>query len=86
MSMTANDAAVEIFLHKGRLMKNAGEYRSYLKELLEELDITDPVEASVLGAVDAMIYDMACALGFTRRNWSSYSKRKEVILKLWRKS
>lgn len=82
--MTKNDALIELLLHKGTLIKNSNNYRKYVRNLLKELDINDPVEACVLGAVDGMIYDIACALDFTKQkgqisDWSSYEKRRELI-------
>ena len=65
-----------------RMLANA-EYRTHLNDLIAELQLTDPVEIARLGAIDAMIYDMACAMDFTRRTWSSYRKRKQLICFIW---
>ena len=91
MSTKVNEAVAALCSHKASRIKKSSSYRSYLGSLLEEFDIHDPLEASVLGAVDAMVYDMACALDFTKQkgqssDWSSYENRKELLRKLWRRA
>ena len=87
MTTSVNEAVEVLCRHKASRIKNSAKYRSYLGSLLEELDIRDPVEAGVLGAVDAMVYDVACALDFTKQkgqsnDWSSWENRKELLRKL----
>ena len=72
-----------LLLHKGGLIKNRKAYRKYVKEVLRKHRIRNNVDAFVMGAVDAMIYDIASSLGLIRQK--SYKKRKEIIDKLWSK-
>lgn len=85
-----NESVKRVIVHKAKLIKNSWKYSEYLDELLNELKITDLKEAAILGAVDAMIYDIACSLDFTKQkskvnDWSSYSSRKSVLKELWKK-
>ena len=84
-----NESVKKIIEHKAKLIKNSSDYSKYLDELFKELKITDIKEAALLGAVDAMIYDVACSLDFTKQkgkinDWSSYSLRKSVLKELWK--
>lgn len=84
-----NESAKRIIAHKAKLIKNSQKYSEYLAELLKELKINDLREAAILGAVDAMIYDIACSLDFTKQkgnvnDWSSYSSRKSILKELWK--
>ena len=72
-----------LLLHKGGLVKNRKAYRKQAKEILRKQRIRNNVDAFVMGAVDAMIYDIASSLGLIRQK--SYKKRKEIIDKLWSK-
>jgi len=84
-----NDSVKEIVKHKATLMTSSRGYSEYLKGLVNELGIKELEEAALLGAVDAMIYDMACSLDFTKQkgrvgDWSSYPSRRAIIKELWR--
>jgi len=84
-----NDSVKQIITHKANLIKNSPKYSQYLDKLLKELKITDMKEAALLGAIDAMIYDVACSLDFTKQkgkvnDWSSYASRKSLLKELWR--
>jgi len=84
-----NESVKRIIVHKATLIKNSQKYSEYLAELFKELKITDLKEAAILGAVDAMIYDIACSLDFTKRkgnvnDWSSYSSRTSILNELWK--
>ena len=84
-----NESVSHLIDHKARLMRNSQNYRKYLSELVKDLGIADPVEAALLGAVDAMIYDLATALDFTKQkgsvsDWSSYSSRRAIIRRIWK--
>ena len=56
--------------------------RNYAKQLVDELDITSPDAAFLVGAIDAMIYDMAVALDF--KDLQTWEYRKKLIEKLWK--
>ena len=56
--------------------------RNYAKQLVDDLDIGSPDAAFLVGAIDAMIYDMAVALEF--RDLQTWEYRKKLIEKLWR--
>ena len=93
MSKDINESIEKIFLYKGNLIKNSKRYRQYVKGVLNDQginDTRDTVEAFVMGAVDGMIYDIACSLDFTKQkggvnDWSSHRKRKEILNKIWKK-
>jgi len=83
-----NESVKEIVKHKATLMTSSRSYSEYLKGLVNELGIKELEEAALLGAVDAMIYDMACSLDFTKQkgkvnDWSSYPARRSLIKELW---
>lgn len=83
-----NDAFEAIVMHKAKKMKkglSTGEdYNKHIKDVLKQLDINTSkkqVKAFVVGAVDAMIYDVGAALGFRK----SHRKRKEILKKIFPK-
>ena len=83
-----NDSVKEVMRHKANRIKNSHNYLKYLSELFEELNITDTKEAALFGAIDAMIYDIACSLDFTKKkgevdDWSSYDLRKGLLKELF---
>jgi len=83
------DTPKRIIVHKAILIKNSRKYSEYLAKLFKELKIIDLKVASILGAVDAMIYDIACSLHFTKQkgnvnDWSSYSSRASILKELWK--
>ncbi len=85
-----NDSVKEILKHKATLMTGSPAYSDYLNEMLIELGIKELGEAALVGAVDAMIYDIACSLDFTKQkreanDWSSYPARRSIIKDLWKK-
>jgi hypothetical protein len=87
MSVPLNEAVEAVVLHKARLMMGSSKYRGYARQVLAERGLPGDdatVEAFVLGAADAMIYDIASVLGFTRQtqrvdDWASYRKRRQVL-------
>ncbi len=84
-----NDAVEAIVMHKADKMKNSKEYENYIKSVLNDHHI-EAVEVFKMGAVDAMIYDVGSALGFTRQtssvdDWTSRRKRKEMLKKIFPK-
>ncbi len=94
MSMDVNESIEKVLLYKGRLIKDNRRYRQqHIKRILNDQGIKnndDTVKAFVMGAVDGMIYDIACSLDFTKQkgrinDWSSYRKRKEILNKIWKK-
>ena len=91
MYNNTNEAVEKILLYKAKLIKNKKAYREYATEVLSEHKIKDPVEAFAMGAVDAMLYDMACSLDFTKQkgsvyDWSSHRMRRKIINILLRKT
>ncbi len=94
MGKDINESVEKILLYKGRLIKNNKKYRQrHIKRILNDQGINDnddTVKAFVMGAVDGMIYDIACSLDFTKqkgrkKNWASWKMRKEILNKLWKK-
>lgn len=84
-----NDSVKEVLTHKAILIKNSQKYSQYLDSVLKQLNIADLKEAALLGAVDAMIYDIACSLDFTKqkgkvKDWSSYASRRSLLKELWK--
>jgi hypothetical protein len=83
-----DDAFEQLISHKARLIKNSKKYKEHLSHLFTDLKIKNSEEAAIIGAIDAMIYDMACAADFTKRkgkvnDWSSYALRKSLLKKIW---
>ena len=86
MSMDVKESVKEILLHKGKLIKNNRGYRQHIVRILKDQGIkgsNDTIKAFVVGAVDGMIYDIACSLGFTK-HWSAYKMRRKILNKLWK--
>ena len=84
-----NNSVKQVITHKANLMKRSQKYSRYLEKLLKELKISDVKEAALLGAIDAMIYDIACSLDFTKQkgkihDWSSYDLRESLLKELWK--
>lgn len=76
---------------KRKYEQQNSKYLQHLKNIIDELNIKDdPVKAAIVGAVDAMIYDVACALDFTKnkkgihKDWSSYQSRKDLLMKIFK--
>jgi hypothetical protein len=92
-----NDAFETIILYKANKMKNGlvsgSPYNKHIKKVLRKSGITvceGQVENFVIGGVDAMIYDIASAVGFTRNtqnldDWASWEKRQEILKKIFPK-
>ena len=85
-----NEAFEKIIEHKAKLMRNKTGYEKYIKDVLKEhgmRESKETVKAFVkvfkMGAVDAMIYDIAAASNL--RNWTSQEKRKEMLRKIFAK-
>lgn len=78
-------AIEQIALHKGKLITASAGVREHAARVLQELGIKDPVEAFLVGDCDAMIYDLACMLGFAR-TWSSYKKRHQMLVEIFHAS
>jgi hypothetical protein len=81
-----NEAFEALVLHKAKLIAGSKGLRTHISGLTGSLQIEDCGTAAILGAIDAMVYDMATAADFTKqkgdvRDWSSYAKRREFILK-----
>ncbi len=80
----ADEAFEELIGIKYNRMIESEHSRMYAKELVEDLDITNPGGAFLVGAIDAMIYDMAVALDF--EELQSWEYRKKLIERLWKKN
>ncbi len=53
----------ELVIYKAKRMKQRTGYEPYRQNLLKDFNVTQLDEAFLLGAFDAMIYDMAGAIG-----------------------
>jgi len=91
-----DDAFEKIIMHKAEKMKTGlragSKYNKHIKIVLEQPNSTvceEQVQNFVIGAVDAMIYDVGQALGFTKRrinivdDWTSRRKRREMLKKIF---
>jgi hypothetical protein len=92
MSNDINNSVENILLHKANLIKGSVALKErHIKNLFKEYRIDyneNNVRIFLMGAVDAMVYDMGCALDFTKQkgninDWTSYEMRKIIINKLW---
>jgi hypothetical protein len=93
------DALETILYHKGKKMAEAarmrrraeGEkerYGDHIQAILEQLTEGNVVKAFLAGALDAMIYDVACSLDFTKKkarrgDYSGYPLRKRLIKRIF---
>jgi hypothetical protein len=50
-----NHKVNEILEYKAKGIKTSPEYLRYVEEVLRELEVSDPKEAFILGAIDAII-------------------------------
>jgi hypothetical protein len=82
MAKKEDKAFEEVIGIKYKRMIDSEVSRNYAKQLVDELDIASPDAAFLVGAIDAMIYDMAVALEF--RDLQTWEYRKRLIEKLWR--
>ena len=79
MSNHIRDHFEQIVKYKAKRMKQREGYESYRERLLKDLEITQLDDAFLVGAFDAMIYDMASAIG------QAYMKpqfRKDLLRKI----
>lgn len=85
-AMDINKALETIVRHKAKLMMENDNYTKHIKDLLRVRGIStknDLVQVFKIGAVDAMIFDVGCALNLRRIN--KYDKRKKFLGKLFPK-
>jgi len=82
MSNSEDRPFEEVITIKYKRMIDSENTRNYAKQLVDELKITSPYGAFMVGAIDAMIYDMALALEF--RDLQTWEYRKKLIEKLWK--
>jgi|GEM_PF-6399612 len=92
--------AIEAVLcHKGKKMLEAARmrrkaedeeerYGDHIQAMLEQFTTGNLVKAFLAGAIDAMIYDTACSLDFTKKkakpgDYSGYPLRKRLIKKIF---
>ena len=84
--MSAVDQAVKtIIMEKAKRLKKR-EYEEYIEDVLNDHHIDaseETVRVFLMGAVDAMSYDVGAALGF--RKWKSHEKRKEMLKEILEK-
>jgi len=52
----------KILVYKAKALKTSPEYSRYIDEVLKELGISDPKEAFMIGAVDAMLNGAAYSM------------------------
>ena len=62
MTSKVKDYFRTIVKYKATRMKVDEDYKSYRRELLKQMEIEDLDTAFMVGAIDAMIFDMAAAL------------------------
>ena len=88
-----------ILYHKGKKMAEAARmrrrtesekewYGDHIQAILEQLAEGNLVKAFIAGALDAMIYDVACSLDFTKKkakpgDYSGYPLRKRLIKRIF---
>jgi len=90
-----DDAFEEIIRYKAEKMKTGlipgSRFNRYIKRVLKQPNRTvceEQVENFVMGGVDAMIFDVASVVGFTRNtpdfsDWTSYEKRQEILSEIF---
>ncbi len=79
MSSEIRNHFEQIVKYKASRMKQREGYKSYRQDLLKDLKVTQLDDAFLVGAFDAMIYDMASAIG------QAYMKpkfRKDLLRKI----
>lgn len=75
---------------KGGLVPDS-KYNNHIKKVLKQLDTNaseEQVRIFIVGAVDAMIYDVGSALAFTQQrdcvdDWTFHEKRQEMLGKIF---
>lgn len=80
----ADEAFEELIEIKYNRMLESEQSRSYAKQLVQDLGIGSPDGAFLVGAIDAMIYNMAVSLEFEELQSGDY--RKKLIERLWKKN
>jgi len=79
----ADEAFEDLIEIKYNRMLESEQSRSYAKQLVEDLKISSTDGAFLVGAIDAMIYNMAVSLEFDELQ--SWEYRKKLIERLWKK-
>lgn len=83
--MSPVDQAVKtIVIEKAKRLKKKRVYKEHIDDVLNDHHIDaseETVQVFLMGAVDAMIYDVGAALGF--RQWKSHDKRKEMLKEIF---
>jgi hypothetical protein len=88
-----NDAVETIVMYKAEKMKKSRAYKIHIKNVLKDYYVEatkEDMETFIMGGVDAMIFDVGSALGFTRNTskidgWTSWKKRREMLKKIFNK-
>ena len=70
------DSFEQLVEYKARRMLGKVKYQTYLRNLLNELEIKSPEEAFLAGAIDAMIYDVGLNLG---QAYARHTMRKTLV-------
>jgi hypothetical protein len=83
-AVKADEAFEELIEIKYNRMLESEQSRSYAKQLVQDLSIGSPDGAFLVGAIDAMIYNMAVSLEFEELQSGEY--RKKLIERLWKKN
>lgn len=68
----------QIIRYKSDRMKKGKDYESYRRQLIKELGIKELEQAFLVGAVDAMIFDVATALALGPA-YMRQDRRKKLI-------
>ena len=79
--MNKDEALEFIVVAKAKQMANNPNYKIYCDKIINELGITQPSQAFLLGAIDAMIYDVDSAVALSRMKLS-YEERKALITRI----
>jgi hypothetical protein len=76
------DEALEIIIRtKAKQMASNPNYSAYSKSIIQQLHVTQPEQAFLLGAIDAMIYDVDSSLALSRMKLS-YEERQRLITEI----
>ena len=81
METKIQDLFQQIIKYKARRLKEDEDYKSYRGQLLNDLKVKDLDKAFLIGAMDAMIFDMAAALAIGPA-YMKASARGELIRKI----
>jgi hypothetical protein len=81
--MNKDEALEFIAIAKAKQMANNPNYKIFYERIIKELGITQPSQAFLVGAIDAMIYDVDSATALSRMKLS-YEERRNLIEKIFK--